>query len=134
MDQDFTIVNSQFVIPVNQMSVTTDAFNAGTDDFFEITEDFTISVTAENSSSYFIVGLNIITINIMDDGQSPGEDPHVLGMGKGNCIIIWPSTPLDSYRPSTVDFSSKLVVRFSYPSCIFYSLCRGIIVTHSYIQ
>ena len=69
------------MISANQMSATVNGFNPGTDDFFEMTENFTISVSATNIGGYFVVG-NTITIDILDDGQSPGENPHVLGDGK----------------------------------------------------
>ena len=83
------------MIPANGMSVTEDIFNPGTDNFFEMAEDLTISVSATNSNGYFVVG-DTITISIMDDGESPGEDPHILYRGRG------PIPPPD--RPSTVDF------------------------------
>ena len=82
VNQDFTVINSVLTIPANQMSVTTDVFNAGTDDFFEMDEDFTISVIFAVINTNIIVGGNTLRINILDDGQSPGEYPHMLGLGK----------------------------------------------------
>ena len=75
-DQDFTVVSDQFVIPKGERNVMVDIFNPGTDDFFETSEDFTITVQSEVTNGYLIIG-NSLTINIQDDGQArQSEYPH----------------------------------------------------------
>ena len=94
-DQDFTVINEQFVIPAGEMSVMVEIFNPKADDLFEMIEDFTISVVLNADNSHIILE-TFITIIIMDNGlASPSKYPYIymLCLAKeltGNCTAKHP--------------------------------------------